>query len=54
MAIRYIDLTPTTEVGAMCYPCDSYKGMVDCPDCDATFCIFCSDGCPECGDEIVF
>lgn len=54
MAIRYTDLEITTERGAICYPCSEYKGMVDCPNCGATFCVFCADGCPECGEEIVF
>jgi len=54
MAIRYNELTPTTEVGAICHPCAEYKGMVDCPECEATFCVFCADGCPECGEVIDF
>jgi hypothetical protein len=54
MAIKYSTLEVTTEVGAICVPCSEYKGMVDCPECTATFCIFCQDGCPECGEVIDF
>lgn len=54
MAIRYSDLEITTEVGAMCYPCREYKGMVDCPECGTTFCVFCEMGCPGCFEEILF
>ena len=50
MNIKYSELVPTTEPGAMCYPCAEYKGMVDCPECGAMFCLFCSDfGCNDCG-----
>lgn len=54
MAIPYSTLDITTEVGAICYPCSEYKGMVDCTECGATMCVFCMDGCPECGEEIDF
>lgn len=54
MEIKYSDLTPTTEQGAVCYPCREYKGMVDCPECGASFCLFCADGCECCGATIVY
>jgi len=50
--VAYTALVPTTEVGAVCYPCSEYKGMVDCPECGSTFCTFCADGCEGCGAEI--
>jgi hypothetical protein len=54
MAIKYADLAPTTSPGEVCLPCREYKGMVDCPECGVTFCLFCTEWCPECGEEIVY
>lgn len=50
--MKYSELAGTTEVGAMCYPCREYKGMNDCTECGAVFCLFCMDGCESCGAEI--
>lgn len=50
----YSLLETTTERGAVCRPCQEYKGMVDCLECEATFCIYCNDCCPECGESITF
>ena len=52
--IKYSEIQSTTETGAVCYPCSEYKGMSDCPECGATFCIFCADGCDACGASINF
>ena len=52
--INYYTLMPTTEVGAVCYPCSEYKGMVDCTLCGGTFCLFCADWCEDCGATVVY
>ena len=54
MAIKYTDLLPTTEIGAICPNCSDYKTNVDCSECETVFCVVCESWCTGCGENIVY